>query len=84
MADPTHADLMRAIGTLEGKVDALIRQTVDHNKEVAEIHRRIDKLDEKINANTTTGVKLWAAILLVSGGVSTGAQWLYKAISGGS
>ena len=70
MSEPSHADIMRAVGVLEGKMDAVAQQ--------------VNRIEAQSQQNAVSTAKLW--VLSIFGGATSGGvvSYLPKWLGGGS
>lgn len=85
--DPTRADLIRSVGRLEGKLDALIRQVSEQGIALVslskDVHRRLDQVESKVHRNTISSTKLWSILIGVGAAGGGAGVWLNRLLGGG-
>lgn len=59
--EATHGDILRAIGTIEGKLDAIATNLANNRTDIAEAFRRLNRAEQRI----AQGVILAVVISLV-------------------
>jgi len=70
MTQPTHTELQRDFGRMEGRMDALDRTVTDGFKRVEEALLKIDGRLDAIDTRESERKGAWRVIAWVSGGVS--------------
>lgn len=63
--EPTHGEILRAIGLLEGKIESLLTQASQHTSERASLGERVGNI-EKRQAQTQIQMIILGAVLLAS------------------
>lgn len=48
MTEPTHGEILRAIGVLEGQLKQLLDAAVTHNQERSSIGERVGRLEQRM------------------------------------
>lgn len=61
--EPTHGEILRAIGLLEGKIESLLTQASQHTSERASLGERVGNI-EKRQAQTQIQMIILGAVLL--------------------
>lgn len=63
--EPTHGEILRAIGLLEGKIESLLTQASQHTTERASLGERVGNI-EKCQAKTQIQMIILGSVLLAS------------------
>lgn len=56
--DVTHGDILRAIGTLEGKIDAIHQTLANNRDDITEAFRRLNEAEKKIAQGVVLAILL--------------------------
>lgn len=70
MTQPTHTDLQRDVGKMEGRMDALDRAMSEGFKRIEDALSKIDGRLDTIDTRESERKGAWRVIAWVSGGVS--------------
>jgi hypothetical protein len=58
----THGDILRAIGTIEGKLDAMHSNLGQKHTDIAEAFRRLGEAEKRIAQGMIIAVSVWQAM----------------------
>lgn len=79
MTEPTHGDIHRAIGNLEGRLEGIHKGITDNAKRAAGVEAKISELHDRVGK-----VELWRAEMRGMGlGMKAGVLLTTGAIGGG-
>ena len=70
MTQPTHTDLQRDFGRMEGRMDSLDRALTDGFKRVEDALTKIDSRLDSLDAKESERKGAWKVVTIVAGGVS--------------
>jgi len=85
MTEPSHADIHRAIGNLEGRLEGIQKGITDNAEKVTELHSRVGKVELWKAEVRGMGLGMKAGVLLTTGAIGGGlvkaAEWAVGKLS---